>query len=206
MMVIDHLNVARPCLEDLVVSLAIHAVKHAAPLKLWIAQRDSAAIAGHGMLLHFYDIACLIQRYVTAFDWDVVKARSRECGADDLLSQCLQAIDLLWPAALPEASESEGSREAVSWWQSIGAGFSSHREEGAAFRQIRGAVFRPIRLLDALTYVVPPGSYLMRRYESSSLVTRVGHTIQALIRLGSGGIALVYYSIRSRMRRGIRAS
>lgn len=198
---IDGISIPCLALEDLIIALAIHAVKHAALLPLWIDQSQPAALAEHGMLLHFYDIALAITHLGDQIDWPLVADRSRAWGAADQVALCLQTIEMLWHIPAPIEG---GSPELPAWRRQV-LKWSSDKNAHSSFAQLRGAFFRPIRLVDTVSYMLPPRDYLIRRYGHASLMQRVSHMGHAFASLGGGALELGYLSLsawRRHLQRG----
>lgn len=179
-------------LDDLLIALAIHAVKHAAPLHYWVNEGIQTALAEHGMLLHFFDIALAIQRFGPQLDWATIRQRSATWGAGEMVDLCLRGIRLVWPESAPDGLIT-GALRPVTWWERSAYRLNAQGEERGAFKQLRGFFFRPIRLLDSIRYLHPPAEYLRRRYLAATMRTRFGHSVRGLAALIGGGVALIYY-------------
>ena len=178
-------------LPDLLLSLAIHLVKHAVYLPSLLEREDlPRIILADGMLMYYLDIAEVIKQH-SEIDWDLTIQLAREWGAVDILGsvlrvckryfeapiadQVLAALPVSWPwrvtrrfmarAAEQELAAYEG-RAGSRFWQLLLA-------SNGAF------ILRPIRLLETLSYFFPPGDFLRRRYGSSNILCRVGHLIIA---------------------------
>ena len=179
-----------PDSHDLIIMLAIHAAKHAAPLPYWIRERKTNAIVRTGHLLHFMDLALLLNQNAGLVDPDVISARCQSWGTVDALGNCLAAIGLLWPGlGLHPFQITSQPVHPVKLWL-------FHRIGSRGFGQLPLLFFRPIRLLDIISYLLPPAEYLRRKTGKADVLTRVGHTSRGIVRLMQGGLLVLAARLR----------
>ncbi len=176
-------DVPVPAWDDLLITLAIHAVKHAAPLPYWLQTGDADAVALTGHLLHFVDIALLTQLRGADLDSGVITHRCAAWGAADAVAGSLAAMRLLWPDLAADRLLSDHSTHTppLKMWL--------YRWTGSrGFAQLPLLFFRPIRLLDIAGYLLPPAEYLRRKAGRADLLTRLRHTLGGAARLIKGGL------------------
>ena len=192
-------EVAVPDPDDLLLTLAVHLAKHALVLPLWLESGRAAQVVDEGLLLSVFDVALALQQERSRLNWETLEQRAAAWSAGGMLRSGLDAVEALWPAA---GLTGERGRFRL---QTIGRGrrwlyeIAGARAPGA-FKLRRAVFFRPIRLLDGLTYVSPPAGYLKSRSGHSGIGVRVRHALQALAQLGAGGAALGCYVLARRLR------
>ena len=178
-------------LPDLLLSLAIHLVKHAVYLPSLLEREDlPRIILADGMLMYYLDIAEVIKQH-SEIDWDLTIRLAHEWGAVDILGSVLRVCKRYFEAPIPDRVLAALS---VSWPWRVTRRFMARAAEqelaayegraGSRFWQLllasNGAfILRPIRLLETLSYFFPPADFLRRRYGSSNILCRVGHLIIA---------------------------
>jgi len=177
---------------DLLLSLAIHLVKHAVYLPSQIQREDlPRIILADGMLMYYLDIAEVVRQNKN-IDWDLTIQLVHDWGTVDILGSVLQVCKRYFDAPIPDqvlsalpvagpwlitrklmarAAEQElatyENRPASRFWQFVLA-------SNGAF------ILRPIRLLETVSYFFPPADFLQRRYGASNIVCRIGHFFIAL--------------------------
>ena len=197
---------------DLLLSLAIHLVKHAVYLPSLINRDDlPRIILADGMLMYYLDATEVIKQHKD-IDWDLTIQLAHEWGAVDILGSVLQTCKKYFDApisdevlsALPvtgpwpvtkklmaRAAEQElatyENRPASRFWQLLLA-------SNGAF------ILRPVRLLETASYFIPPADFLQRRYGVSNFVCRVGHLFIALQQTLRFGWDTVYFGIERYFR------
>ena len=178
-------------LPDLLLSLAIHLVKHAVYLPSLVKRADlPRIILADGMLMYYLDIAEVLKLH-PEIDWDLTVQLARDWGAVDILGAVLQTCQQYFDAPIPDhilsalpvsgpwritrklmgrAAEQElatyEDRPASRFWQFILA-------SNGAF------ILRPVRLLETASYFLPPADYLNRRYGKSNIAIRIFHFCKA---------------------------
>ncbi len=179
-------------LPDLLLSLAIHLVKHAVYLPSLVDRDDlQRIILADGMLMYYLDVTEVVKKNKN-IDWDLTIQLAQEWGAVDILGSVLQTckthfaatipdevisalpISNVWPVTkklMARAAEQElatyENRPASRFWQLLLA-------SNGAF------ILRPIRLLETASYFFPPADFLQRKYGQSNIICRIGHLIIAL--------------------------
>jgi hypothetical protein len=176
---------------DLLLSLAIHLVKHAVYLPSLVDREDlPRIILADGMLMYYLDIAEVL-RQTPDIDWDLTVQLAREWGAVDILGSvlrvCRRTLGVMVPdhilSALPVSSPWRVTRRLMA---------RAAEEELAAYEGRAGSKFwkillasngafilRPIRMLETLSYFFPPRDFLRRRYGNASFPTRIRHLLIA---------------------------
>src|SRR5687768_2872892 len=178
-------------LPDLLLSLAIHLVKHAVYLPSLIEKDDlPRIILADGMLMYYLDVAEVIRQ--KEIDWDLTVRLARDWGAVDILGSVLRVCKQYFGAPVPDkvlatlpvtrpwpitrtfmarAAEQElaiyEERPASRFWQFVLA-------SNGAF------ILRPVRLLETASYFFPPADFLQRLYGESNIICRTGHFFIAL--------------------------
>ena len=178
-------------LPDLLLSLAIHLVKHAVYLpSLFNCEDLPRIILADGMLMYYLDIAEVLKQN-KEIDWELTIQLARDWGAVDILGSVLQTCKEYFDTPIPEhvlsalsvsgpwsitrklmarATEQKlatyENRPASRFWQFILA-------SNGAF------ILRPVRLLETASYFMPPADFLNRRYRKSSIAIRLFHFFKA---------------------------
>lgn len=184
-----------PDSEDLLLLLAMHALKHAVWLPVWVEQGRVPRLLEEGGLMSLLDLALLCRR-ATNLDWALAQRRAVAWGAEGAVRTCLDGIEALWPGFLTEVPRERFApgnpgrlRRLCERWGTTGAP-PSKRKPSRLWRWKRGGVFRLVRLLDLAGYFWPPPDYFDRRYGEFNLRRRLRHAISACRALGENGLAL----------------
>jgi len=177
---------------DLLLSLAIHLVKHAVYLPSLVERKDlPRIILADGMMMYYLDIAEVIKQHKD-FDWDFTIQLARAWGAVDILGSVLLACKRYFGAPVPEqvlaALPVNGPWRITKKLMARAAGQELATYEGKRtnrFWQLmlasNGAfILRPVRLLETVSYFFPPADFLQRRYGATNLICRIGHLMIAL--------------------------
>jgi Uncharacterised nucleotidyltransferase len=192
-------------IPDLLLSLAIHLVKHAVYLPS-LANRDDLPriILADGMLMYYLDITEVIKQNKN-IDWDLTIHLAHDWGAVDILGSVLQTCKKYFDAPIPDevisalpitgpwpvtknlmarAAEQElatyENRHTSRFWQLLLA-------PNGAF------ILRPVRLLETASYFFPSADFLQRKYGRSNILFRIGHLIIALKQTLHFGWDTVYF-------------
>ena len=197
---------------DLLLSLAIHLVKHAVYLPSLVDREDlPRVILADGMLMYYLDVTEVLKQYQD-MDWDLTIKLAREWGAVDILSSvlrvCKQYFDAPIPGkvfdALPISRPWAVTRElmARAAEQELAA---YEGREGSRFWKLllasNGAfILRPIRILETLTYFFPPSDFLQRRYAKDNFALRIRHVFIALLQTLRFGWDTVYFGMERYFR------
>ena len=199
-------------LPDLLLSLAIHIVKHAVYLPSLLDREDLARIIlADGMLMYYLDVTEMLKQHQD-IDWDLTIQLARDCGAVDILGSVLQVckrhfdapmpdnilkalpISGVWPvtrklmarAAEQELTAYEG-REGNRFWKLLLA-------SNGAF------ILRPIRIVETISYFFPASDFLRRRYGKASYRTRIRHLFIALVQTFRFGWDTFYFGMERYIR------
>lgn len=180
-------------LPDLLLYLSIHLVKHMIYLPAVLDRPDlRRVILADGRLMHFLDVAETVKVYERQIDWALLVRLAEAYGAVDILGSvlrvCRDTLDAPVPAevieALPVAPASRPIRRLMEAMVATKLAEYSGEASSAFWRflvsQDETFIFRPIRLLDLLTYLLPGQDYLRRRYGAASLRTANSHLAYAL--------------------------
>lgn len=177
---------------DLLLSLAIHLVKHAVYLPSLVDRDDlPRIILADGMLMYYLDIA-EATRQNTDLDWDLTIQLAREWGAVDILGAVLQTCKKYFAAPVPDSVLKALS--VTGPWSITRRLMARAAEQELAVYENRPAsrlwkfflasngafILRPVRLLDTASYFFPPANFLQRSYGATNIVCRVGHFFIAL--------------------------
>lgn len=191
-MSVNNTEIPVPELNDLLLTLAIHFVKHMVQLPTQLRNRQLTDIIRSGFLLQLFDIALLLFKSRTELDWEMLSERATSWRAGASLRLSLEAVEALWPGLTTETQRQRfplpTTGSATQTLLQI-----MDRTSPDAFRLKRAVFFRPVRLLDGLSYLFPPGDYLFRRYGSDRLLTRLRHSLSAALQFSWGGFQLMYY-------------
>lgn len=176
---------------DVLLSLAIHLVKHAVYLPSLVDREDlPRIILADGMLMYYLDIAEVL-RQTPDLDWDLTVRLAREWGAVDILGSVLRVCRRSFGAMVPEEVLSS-LPVSPPWRVTRRLMARAAEEELAAYEGRAGSKFwklllasngafilRPIRMLETLSYFFPPHDFLQRRYGNAGFLTRLRHVLIA---------------------------
>jgi hypothetical protein len=178
--------------EDQLLSQVVHLVKHAIYLPATIERPDMARIIlADGMLMYFLDVAETLRFNKASLDWSETIRLAREWGTADMLGAVLQVchdhLGVAVPTAvLSELSISKANRvndymmnRLADYEVALHLGQKPSRLWAFLVGYNESLVLRPIRILDALTYLFPTADFLKRRYGRTSLLTRLQHGFKA---------------------------
>ena len=160
-----------PVREKNLVCNAVHLVKHACFLRY---ERDRASVQtqllNSGSLILLFDMALEIERSRNDMDWDLVARRSREWNTVREVGLALRWARELFDCAGPLPQAGETAR--VSLIERAAYRFATGRR--ASLQQTRPEdMFRPIRALDLVRYLVPGRRYLEWRYGARSAAAAI---------------------------------
>lgn len=195
-------KVPMPEPNDLLLLLAAHAVKHVVHLSHYVEQDQVTAIVSENELLHFYDIALLLLVYRNRLDWEQIATRARSWGLETVVTDCLKAVEMLWHGIPSEHQQIRRQTAPRRWRRFMFRIFDGGGRSAFKFQQ--GAFFRPIRLLDSIDYLIPPPSYLNRRYGSKGIMPRLYHFAFAALNLVRAGLLFLYFSIHRQVKLGLK--
>lgn len=187
---INGVNTPIPEPTHLLITLALHTVKHSVRLRYYLDHGLLTQVVDEGELLHLFDIALLLYVFKDRLDWSEVAEISRQWGADVALRDCLDAVEHLWPNSVGAEARLLFSYRGVSRLRRWLYGRMS--EDATDVRSMhQEAVFRPVRLLDSLDYLFPSAEYLKRRHGAAHFPIRIQHTLQGAISLLRAGLVLL---------------
>lgn len=198
---------------DLLLSLAVHLVKHAVYLPATLERADlPRVILADGMLTYFLDVSEVLKKYEAELAWAEVTALAQRSGATTIvgavLRVCAQYLGAPVPgealAALPVRSPGALTDRLFHGLADYVVAGDSEENRARFWRFLAGfkesMVFRPIRLLDLAHYCVPDADYLRRRYGQASKLTSAGHFLRALLQYARIGLDTVIYTWQRRRR------
>jgi hypothetical protein len=198
---------------DLLLSLALHLVRHAIYLPSVLGRADlPRLILADGMLIQYVDITEVIKLYQDELDWPQVVALARQWGAVDILGAVLQVCRHWLSAPIPdwvlEALPVRGPGRATRWAMNEVANYARATflgQERNRFWDLmvitNGAfILRPIRILDTLAYWLPDADFMQRRYGAASWRTALGHLVRAVRQYAVLSADSVYYAWERRRR------
>ncbi|MDQ2690917.1 MAG: nucleotidyltransferase family protein, partial [Chloroflexota bacterium] len=199
-------------LPDALLSLAIHIVKHAVYLPSLLQREDlPRIILADGMLMYYLDVAELLQQH-PEIDWDLTVTLARSWGAVDILGSVLRVCKRYFEAPVPDevlaALPVSGPWPITRRWMERAAeqelAAYEGRKEDSFWKLLlasNGAfILRPIRLLETLSYFLPPAEYLRRRYGGASFFTKIRHLFIALLQTLRFGWDTLYFGAERYLR------
>jgi len=212
--------VLRLSLPDLLLSLAIHLVKHAVYLPSALERLDlPRVILADGRLLHFLDIVELLKEKGHEIDWEQTVRLAQDWNAMTPLGSVLRVshawfdsaipphvLDAL-PPARPSGLTSWVMRQVIAQQVAAFRGQALRGPWRALLGMNQALILRPVRLLDLAAYTFPPAGFLRRRYGSSSPWCGVGHAARAVGQYAGMVADTLYYGLlRNRRRKAHRPS
>lgn len=183
--------------HDLILTVAIHMVKHAVNLHTYLANGESYRLVDDGELLRILDVGLAYNKLAPQLDWELLSRRAAEWGSQAAMIDSLMAVEQLWPRTVnPAHINMFGKIRRRTWVRHLSLPLQSRRE------QLREDVFfRPVRLLDLVDYLVPPHEYFERNNAKATIFVRAAYFLEALPRLVKAITSLIYYSIKQRISR-----
>ena len=201
---------------DLLLSLCVHLVKHAVYLPCVLDRPDlRQVILADGLLMYFVDVAESLGFYEEQMDWPAAVAIACESGARDtvgsVLRFCFDHLGAQVPSWVLDDLNVSCPDRPTHWLMNRTAGYQlavyQGQSQGSLWSFLLGfnesIIFRPIRLLDLIHYLVPGRDYLLRRYGRSSIANAFRHLIRAsgqYLRLGADTLIFTWRRWR-RVRR-----
>ncbi len=199
--------VADLSLPDLLLSLAIHLVKHAIYLPSVLDHPHLARIIlADGMLMYFVDVAEVVKQYEDEIDWQQTVASAKAWGAAAMLGAVLQVcygylqapvpdwVLAALPVSGPNWLKQKVMQRVVAYETAVYLG--TPRSKLWHFLLVTNGAFilRPIRLLDLLEYCFPGRDYLRRAYGSGSVLQGIRHFFRAMGQYGRITIDTFYFT------------
>ncbi len=198
---------------DLILSLAVHLVKHAVYLPDAHQRSDlPRLVLADGMLMYYLDIAETIHVYRDSLDWDALAALARRSGTVAIIGSVLRACRTLLGTPVPDTVleglpvPASGALTRYAMHKVVDREIAQYLGEPPsrfwdAMLVTNGAfILRPIRLLESAAYFLPPGEYFRRRYGRSSMFLRAGHVLRALFQFSRFAFDSVYFAIERHLR------
>jgi hypothetical protein len=193
--------------SDLLLSVAIHLVKHAIYLPSVLGRSDLArVILADGMLVNYLDAAEVIKVHAETLDWSQAVAVAKQSGASESLGAVLRVCSELLQAPVPAwvldglrvAGPGGMTRRIMTRMadQELATYLGCERSRLWGFLVITNGAFilRPIRILDTVAYLFPPRDFLQRRYGSTSPAVALKHLLHAVRQYVRLGVDTVYYT------------
>jgi hypothetical protein len=200
-------------LPDLLISLAVHLVKHAVYLPSLLESDDLARIIlADGLLMYYVDVAEVIRGFASKIDWDLTIQLARAWGAVDILGSVLKVCSRYLATSIPKevlAAVRVTPSNAITrklMARAIDQKLATYDNlPGNRFWQLllmsNGAfILRPIRLLETGQYFFPPADYLNRRYGRSNPEIRIRHLILAFSQMIRFAWDSFYFGMERYMR------
>ena len=198
---------------DLLLTLAIHLVKHAVYLPSLLERPDlPRIILADGMLMNYLDVAEVLKRFSAEIDWDFTAQLARSWGASDSLGSVLQVCHRYLEAPVrADALAALAVAPVAPITQNLMARAAEQKlapyehQPASRFWQLllasNGAfILRPIRLLETLSYFFPREEYLNRRYGRANLWIRTRHLLLALYQSLRFSADAVYFAVERYIR------
>lgn len=198
-------------LPDLISSLVVHLVKHAVYLPTVINRPDlPQLILADGMMMYYVDVAEVIKLYETEIEWQTLINLAHQGGLVAMLGAvlrvCRDYLDTPVPdwvlAALPVSQSGVVTRWVMNRLADYEIATYQGQRPGRLWTFLLGyqdaIVFRPIRLLDLIQYLLPGRDYLQRRYGHSGVGTAVLHLLRATGQYVRVGVDTVYFTMQRR--------
>jgi len=187
--------------DDRILALSLHLAKHCPFLAALREAPDAvSSVLGARLLVWLADIHEWVRNNGAEADWPALFSTALRWGIVDALADALAVMSRLYGSELPAACQAQVSAHArkgpgplARWTCRLQANAQTGvGRRGALARWLLGlqhaAVFRPVRCLELVRYLVPPVSYLRRRYGSRNLLVSVAvlpiHTVRGMLRFG----------------------
>jgi hypothetical protein len=192
---------------DLLMSLAVHLVKHAVYLPSVLERPDLARIIlADGMLLYYVDVAEAIKVRSEEIDWQFTVDLAKQSGTLDIFGSvfrvCCEHLDAPVPSwvldLLPIRGEGTLAHQALNRMADyeVVTYLGQRPSRFWEFMVVTNGAFilRPIRILDTASYCFPGGDYLERKYGGASWKAAARHLARAVGQFGRLGIDTLYYT------------
>ena len=202
-----------PAWPDVLMSLAIHLVKHAIYLPTLVDHPELPRILlADGRMMHCLDIAEAIKQYGDEIDWHLLITLTKQAGADNIIASVLRLCQQHFAAPVPDwVIDALPIQPIRVYEQNLYEAMGAHLLAKQAGIQTRGVwaflvepnwkfVFRPIRLLDYISYLLPPREFLQRRYNTAGPAQRLRHSASALVAYARLAFDTLADSLRVRIR------
>jgi hypothetical protein len=194
-------------LPDLLLSLAVHLVKHAVYLPSVMGRPDLARIIlADGMLMYFLDVAEVVKAHAQEIDWPFAVDLARRSGTVTILGSvlrvCLEHLGAPVPPAVLEelpvtapGGLNQRTMERMADYRVVThLGQQRSRFWDLLLGMNETFILRPIRVLDTAAYFFPDADYLKRRYGQNSAATAIRHLAHATAQYAQMAVDTVYFT------------
>ncbi len=200
-------------MPDLLLSLAIHLVKHAVYLPSLVDREDlPRIILADGMLMYYLDVTEVLKQYPD-IDWDLTIKLAREWGAVDILGSVLHVCKRYFDAPVP-GKVFDALRISRPWTVTRQLMDRAAEQELAAYEGRQGSRFwklllapngafilRPIRLLETTRPTsCPPRISCSAVMDRANLFTRIRHFLLACRQMLRFGWDTFYFGMERYFR------
>lgn len=192
---------------DLLLSLAVHLVKHAVYLPAIVSRPDLARVTlADGMLMYYVDVAEAVTVLGDQIDWRLLVDLARAGGAVDITGSVLRACRDMLGTAVPgwvlaelpvkgPGRVTRGTMARIADYETATYLGEQPSKLWEFLLVTNGAfILRPIRALDLAGYTFPGRNFLRRRYGNDSLGTAAAHSARAVGQYARLGADTVYYT------------
>lgn len=193
--------------HDLILSLAIHLVKHAVYLPGVINRPDLPRITlADGMLMYYLDVAETVKKLGPQIDWQLLVDVTRASGATGIVGSVLRACASLLDAPVPDwvlsslpvqrpGAITRRTMEGIAAYETATYLGEEHSKLWDFLLVTNGAfILRPIRVIDLAGYLLPGRDFLRRRYGRDSLDTAIAHFVRAGGQYARLGVDTLYFT------------
>jgi putative nucleotidyltransferase-like protein len=197
---------------DLLISLAIHLVKHAIYLPSLLDRDDlPRIILADGMLMYYLDVTEVLKQN-PEINWNLTIQLAHNWGAVDILGSVFRVCKRYFGAPIPDnilAALPVDRPWAIT--RNLMARAAEQKVDayegraGSRFWKLllapNGAfILRPIRILETLSYFFPPIDFLRRCYGRANLFTRSRHLLTAFLQTLRFGWDTFYFGMERYFR------
>lgn len=197
---------------DLLLSLAIHLVKHAIYLPSLVDREDlPRIILADGMLMYYLDVTEVLKQDQN-IDWDLTVDLARAWGAVDILGSVLRTCKRYFEAPVPDevlaalrvtpprALTRHLLERAADQKLAAYEGRESSRFWKLLLAPNGAFILRPIRILETLSYFLPPSDFLHRRYGNGDFSIKIRHLVIASVQTLRFGWDTFYFGLERYLR------
>lgn len=194
-------------LPDLLLSLAIHLVKHAVYLPAAVDRSDlQRIILADGMLMYYLDVAEVLKQSESEIDWPLLVSLSEEGGVVDIMGAVLRVCHRYLQAPVPEwvigrltitppGALTQRAMDGIVDYETATYLGEEPSKLWEFLLVTNGAfILRPIRALDLASYMFPRSDFLRRRYGNDSIATAASHALRATGQYVKLGVDTTYFT------------
>ena len=192
---------------DLLLSLAVHLVKHAVYLPTLIERSDlPQIILADGMLMYYLDMVEVIKLHHDEMDWNFSIDLAFRSGCVDILGSVCKVCRDYFDAPIPDwvlqalpVNGSAGLSRRVMHKMADHEISIYHGEEPDKLWQFlvstNGAfILRPVRILDLINYIFANDDYVSRRYGALGRKIKLIHFLKAAMDCLALGADSLYFT------------